>query len=512
MEWYAKNILKKDNSKTKREFIEELSGANNSVAEAEKLKEPIVKNNIIQIQNRKNDSLNLNQANFLEAITDNIPGLIWAKGLNGKLLFANKEMYDTFLKYKNQENITSKTDLHFSPNRGETRHYYDFIKAHSNDNAVVKKTSEQFKFNDIRYVNGSRILEVYKSPLHDNVGNIIGTVGYSKDITENMQAEEALHKYEFMANASNDFMTLINTDYVYEAINDAYCKKWNKKREDIINYKVEDIWGSETFKKNIKPKLDQCFSGKKVYYEESFAFHNNEIRSFEVTYYPYFDNNGNITHVAVITHDISERKKVEVKLKQSLDMLQNMMDCTIHALASTIERRDPYTAGHQHRVTSLACAIAKEMRLDEDRARSVYIASMLHDIGKIQVPSDILSKPGKISIHEFNIIKEHPQIAYDILKEIVFEHPVADIVLQHHERIDGSGYPKGLKGDEIAIEAKIIAVSDVVESMASHRPYRPALGIDKALEEVTTNSGILYDADVVEACVRLFNGKDFKFN
>jgi putative nucleotidyltransferase with HDIG domain len=177
----------------------------------------------------------------------------------------------------------------------------------------------------------------------------------------------------------------------------------------------------------------------------------------------------------------------------------------------TVERRDPYTAGHQHRVANLAAAIANEIGLSEEQIDGVRMASVIHDLGKIHVPAEILSRPGRLTENEFSIIKTHPQTGYDILKTEEFPWPVAQIVLQHHERMDGSGYPSSLSGEEILLEARILAVADVVEAMASHRPYRPALGIDKALEEISKNKGVLYDAKVADACLRLFTEKGFKF-
>ncbi|MCJ7818218.1 MAG: HD-GYP domain-containing protein [Syntrophales bacterium] len=182
------------------------------------------------------------------------------------------------------------------------------------------------------------------------------------------------------------------------------------------------------------------------------------------------------------------------------------------ALANTVEIKDPYTAGHQRRVAQLSCAMARELGWSPDRVEGIQVLCFLHDMGKIAVPAEILNKPGKISLTEFSLIKVHPQVGYDILKDIAFPWPVAQGVLQHHERQDGSGYPSGATAGEITPEAKILAVADVVEAMASHRPYRPALGIDQALEEITQNRGKLYDPDAVDACVRLLTEKDFRFD
>ena len=212
-----------------------------------------------------------------------------------------------------------------------------------------------------------------------------------------------------------------------------------------------------------------------------------------------------------LQRDITERKRAEEKLKESYQKLGKTTDDIISTLAKIVETRDPYTAGHQQRVSLLASAIAKEIGLPEDKVKGVKIASLIHDIGKINIPSEILSKPGKLTEEEFNLIKGHPKVGYDILKLIDFPWPIAEIVLQHHENIKGSGYPGGLKDDEIFLEAKIICVADVVEAMSSHRPYRPALGIDKALEEISQNKGILYDPEVVDICLKLFKEKSFKF-
>jgi PAS domain S-box-containing protein/putative nucleotidyltransferase with HDIG domain len=203
--------------------------------------------------------------------------------------------------------------------------------------------------------------------------------------------------------------------------------------------------------------------------------------------------------------------RFEQEMVQSLIKLQIMMIQTIEAIASMAELRDPYTTGHQQRVTRLVLALAQETSLAPEPTEGLRVASLIHDIGKIVVPAEILSRPGKISHMEMNLIKAHPQAGYDILKKIAFPWPVAQIVLQHHERLDGSGYPQGLKSSDILQEAKILAVADVIEAMSSHRPYRPGLGIEKALEEIKQNKSTLYDPEVVDACVKLFTEKDFKF-
>ena len=215
------------------------------------------------------------------------------------------------------------------------------------------------------------------------------------------------------------------------------------------------------------------------------------------------DKNG-ISHRAVGVHvNITERKQAEERLKKTLDT-------TIETVSKIVEVKDPYTAGHQQRVSQLATAIAKELNLSPDKIEGIKVTSLLHDIGKISVPTEILSKTTTLSDIEFSLIKVHSQIGSDILKAIDFSYPVAQIVLQHHERLDGSGYPNKLKGDEILLEARILGVADVVEAMSSHRPYRPSLGIDAALDEISKNKGTLYDPEVVDICLKLFKEKEFK--
>lgn len=207
--------------------------------------------------------------------------------------------------------------------------------------------------------------------------------------------------------------------------------------------------------------------------------------------------------------DITELIETREKLGQTNEQLKQTLSSTIKTISSLLEAKDPYTAGHQERVARLVTAMAREMDLPEDHVQALGTAALLHDLGKIQIPSDILSKPGKLSAVEYELIKIHPEEGHEIIRNIDFVFPIAEMILQHHERLDGSGYPRGLSGGQILLEARIIAVADVVEAMSSHRPYRPALGIDAALEEIEKNRGIKYDGDVVDACLTLFRRKGY---
>ena len=219
---------------------------------------------------------------------------------------------------------------------------------------------------------------------------------------------------------------------------------------------------------------------------------------------PITDAAGKLAGFRGVDRDITERIRAEQDLRTSLES-------TIQAIAGMIETRDPYTSGHQARVAQLAVAIARQLGLSEEEIEGIRVAAILHDIGKMTVPAEILSKPGDITEAEFALIQQHPAAAHGILKGIVFPWPIADIVLQHHERLNGRGYPQGLAKDAIRLEARIIAVADTVEAMSSHRPYRPALGIDAALDEIRRHKGTRYDAEVVDACVRLIESAEFEF-
>ncbi|MCK4964970.1 MAG: response regulator [Dehalococcoidia bacterium] len=207
----------------------------------------------------------------------------------------------------------------------------------------------------------------------------------------------------------------------------------------------------------------------------------------------------NVSAVAVRNAQLLEEVAADAK------KLGTALDATIASLGAAIGARDPYTADHQKRVTELASAIAGEMKLAAEKVKGLRVAGLLHDVGKISIPAEILSKPSRLTEMEFALLRTHPRVAHDILSGINFAWPVEDIVLQHHERLDGSGYPNGLKGDEILLEARILGVADVVEAMSSHRPYRPALGIDAACEEIKLKKGIQYDSAVVDACIQLFD-------
>lgn len=218
-----------------------------------------------------------------------------------------------------------------------------------------------------------------------------------------------------------------------------------------------------------------------------------------------------------VCQDITRMKEVELALKSHRDSLETIVrqrtkklseniEGTIKTIAHIVDLRDPYTYGHQKRVADISVAIAKQMGLSENTIEGIYFAALIHDVGKIQVPAELLSKPSKLTKAEFNLIKTHPRVGYQLMKEVDFPWPIAELIYQHHEKMNGTGYPRKLSGDRILLGARIIGVADVLEAMSSHRPYRPALGLEKALEEINKNKGILFDTDVVDACMKVVPG------
>jgi PAS domain S-box-containing protein/putative nucleotidyltransferase with HDIG domain len=328
------------------------------------------------------------------------------------------------------------------------------------------------------------------------------------ELVRRQQSEEALHASEERYRAM--ITNTINAVALHEMLYDSQGRP-SDYRFLLVNPAFEKLTGLDSGQV-VGKTANQVFPGLEPFWIETYGqvvatgapvfferYEESLKRYFQVTAYK-----TQAHQFATIFSDITAAKQAAV------DRLKAMTD-SLQSLATAIEMRDPYTSGHQRRVTALAAAIAREIGLDEETIQGIELGGILHDVGKISVPAEILSKPGKISPIEFSIIKSHSESGYEILKNIAGPWPLSQMVLQHHERMDGSGYPQGLKGPDIIIEARILAVADVVEAMASHRPYRSALGIEKALDEIATNRGILYDAEVVDACVRLFREKHFNF-
>lgn len=293
---------------------------------------------------------------------------------------------------------------------------------------------------------------------------------------------------------------------------------WNRAAEVITGWREKEvlglpIWVIADDRREEYESLRRRTLNQEVFHSLPLDATRKDGHRIVISYSaaPVFDRENRIVATMTVIYDISEKMKMEADLKESLEKTNRVLDETVHSLSSAVEKRDPYTAGHQHRVAHLACALAGELGgIAQERQKGIWTGAILHDIGKLFVPAEILTRPGHLSGIEFELVKSHAELGYDILKDIEFPGPVSLIVRQHHERLDGSGYPMGLKGDEILFEARILAVADIVEAMSSHRPYRPGKGTEAALEEIRRTRGTAYDSSVVDACLTLFrNGFDF---
>ncbi|MGB9892819.1 MAG: HD domain-containing phosphohydrolase [Candidatus Saccharicenans sp.] len=335
------------------------------------------------------------------------------------------------------------------------------------------------------------------------------------DITERKKTEAALRESEenfrSIVEYSHEGIFMVDDNYKFIYCNDELCRMLDYSREEIIGQDFRKFLDEES-RTLVADRYLRRQRGEELphRYEFNIVKKDGSKRRVEISSTVIKDSTGKMRTVAQLL-DITERKKAEEINHEMMKNLRKALNGTINVIASVVEARDPFTSGHQRRVADLARTIATEMGLPQDSIEAIRSAAIIHDLGKIQVPADILNKPSRLNEMEFNFIKAHPKVGYEILKDIEFPWPVAQIVYQHHERWNGSGYPQGLSDDEILLEARILAVADVVEAMASHRPYRPALGVEKALEELSQNRGKLYDPRVVDACFRVFKEKNYAF-
>jgi PAS domain S-box-containing protein/putative nucleotidyltransferase with HDIG domain len=338
-------------------------------------------------------------------------------------------------------------------------------------------------------------------------------LGMGIDITERKRTEENLRASEERFKRYFELgligMILSSPTRTLE-VNDEACKMLGYERSEILSMTWAQVTHPDDLPKSFA-YANRLLSGEVDGYtlDKRFIRKDGKIIYVTISAKCIRGRDGSIDYIVSLVQDITKRKKAEEKLGATLRNLRKAMRGTIQAIVQVVEVRDPFTAGHQRRVADLARSIATEMRLPPDVIEGLRMAAAIHDIGKVSIPAEILSKPGKLTPHEFDLIKDHAQMGYDILKEVEFPWPIAEIVLQHHERIDGSGYPRGLKGEETLIEAKIIAVADVVEAIASHRPFRPGQEIEAAIEEIEGNRKTLYDAATVDTCVKLFREKGY---
>ncbi len=320
-------------------------------------------------------------------------------------------------------------------------------------------------------------------------------------------------RFRILAESAPDIIFTLDTEGTLTYVNPVWERILNHRPEEVVGkyltefVQEQDLHFLNQLVKRVKDNKETLMDILLTLLSSSGIEHN-----FSFNCAPNIDVDGRVDSIVGIFKDVTDLKRSEIELKKSYEKLQMAMSSTISVISLIAESRDPYTAGHQRKVADLASAIAREMGLPDERIKTIHIAGLIHDIGKINIPGEILSKPGKLNAGEFALIKNHPETGYSILNKVDFPPPISQIVYQHHEKMDGSGYPLMITGDQIILEARIITVADVVEAMSGHRPYRPSLGLEKALNEIRVNRGVTYDAEVVDSCLSLFSTNRFHFD
>ncbi len=355
-----------------------------------------------------------------------------------------------------------------------------------------------------------------------NFRNVSANLVCIRDITERKRAEAVLGRteeiYRMVVDNMADVITVMDLNLRFTYVSPSVIRLRGYTAEEAMSQTMEQIMTPESLSivaRALEEELKLEASGQanpdrtRILVLEEFRKDGSTVW-LENHVSMVRDNEKKLTGIISLSRDITERRNAEEKLKDTLESLRKAFGATIQVMVSAVEARDPYTAGHQLRSAGLAVAIAAEMGLPHDQVEGIRMAASIHDIGKLSIPAEILSKPAKLTNIEFSLIKEHPLKGYELLRDVESPWPLAEIVYQHHERMNGSGYPRNLKGDDILMAARILAVADVVEAMASHRPYRPALGMDAALEEIGHNRGTLYDTGVADACLRLFRERGYQ--
>ena len=459
------------------------------------------------ITERKQVEENLSQSEEkYRTILENIEEGYYEVDLTGNFIFFNDAVC-LILGYSREE-LLGMNNRQFTDKEHSDKLFKAFNKVFS-----TGEPSKGFDWQIIRKDGTRRYIEASVSLKKDSSNKPIGFRGIIHDITERKQIEEKLldeeQRFRAFAEQSSDIILLVDKKGIITYVNPAVR---------VLGINDEKRIGTDVFErvhpedlKLVSDSFNELFSDAKAPIKKAevrVRHLNGDWFTFEVIGSNLVRNN--VVEAAIVNlRDITERKTAEDKLQKTLENLRKSYGITIKVLIAAVEMRDPYTAGHQSRSADIARVIAREMGLPNEKIDGIRMAGSIHDIGKLSVPSEILSRPTKLTNIEFSMIKEHAQSGYEMLKNVESPWPLAEIVYQHHERMDGSGYPRNLKGDEIILEARIMAVSDVVEAMSSHRPYRASLGIEAALEEIEKNKGILYDKDVVVACLRLFREKGY---
>jgi len=480
--------------------------------------------NVRDITERKNyeEALKKSEAKFRGIFENAVEG-IFQSTLDGRFLSVNPALA-RMCGYMSPEEMMNEisnmaTQHYVHPDEREI-----FIRL-LRDNGVV----ENFEHETRRKDGTTFWVSISARAVKDAQGHILYVEGTHEDIDQRKIAEEAKRQSEQRLEDIIDFLP----DATFAIDQEGKVIAWNRAIEEMTGVQKEEIFGKGTYEyalpfygKRRPVLIDFIFHwDKDVQNQYSFINEDGDILTTETNVpfvkgrsrvlwgkaAPLYDSRGRVVGAIESIRDISERKQAEEKLNDTLESLQRAIETTIQVMIATIERRDPYTAGHQKRTADLGMNIAREMGLAKEVIEGIRLVGSIHDIGKISTPAEILNKTTLLNELEDALVRHHTSSGYEILKNIDSPWAMAEIVHQHHERLDGSGYPRGLQGEEIFLEARILAVADVVEEMSSHRPYRPALGIEEALAAIEANSGVLYDPQAVDACLRLFREKGYQF-
>jgi PAS domain S-box-containing protein/putative nucleotidyltransferase with HDIG domain len=448
--------------------------------------------------------------------------VIWVTDMNLRVTYVSPSV-TTLFGYSVEEAMAGGLEQGLTPASLEAA-TADFAEALAEKGEPNKATELPPQEIEVRRKDGSTAWAESRSIfMRGPDGQPVEIIGVLHDITERKRAEEAMRdseaRYRLLAENLSDVIWTMDTNLKYTYVSSSVTRLRGYTVEEAIAQPLEENLTPASVEtamrimaeEDAKERTGQYDPNRTITMEVELTCKDGSTMWAENKISYVRDSDGRITGYVGVSRDITERREATKQLERSFQNLEKAMNGTVQAIALTVESRDRYTAGHQKRVAQLGCAIARKMGFTSEQIQVIRIAGLLHDIGKISLPQEILSKPGKLTDIEFRLIKAHSQTAYDILKTVEFPWPIADIVVQHHERMNGSGYPSGIREDKLLIEARILGVADVVEAMSSHRPYRPPLGIDKALEEISRNSGILYDPSVVDACLWVFNEKGFEF-
>jgi len=383
---------------------------------------------------------------------------------------------------------------------------------------IQGKEIEEVNFEVLRKDRRKAIIEVNGSPIIKD-DKIVGVQIHSRDITlrklEEEMIEKEKNKLQKYIDIAGIILKIVDKDGKVSLINNRGCEVLEYTKEEILGKNWIDNFVPERLKNKMNDILTKLKSNQTVayeYFEHPILTKSGEEKIISWSNTILKDERDEFQGILSSGEDVTIKSRVERELQENYQKLQQIMEDTVYTMAKVVEKKDPYSAGHQKRVSQIATAIAKEMKLPKNKIEGLRVASLVHDIGKIGMPIEILSKPSGLTELGYDLMTEHPMTGYNILKEIDFPWPVAEIVLQHHEKINGSGYPNGLKGDNILIEARILCVADVIEAMSSYRAYRSSHTIKEVLKELNRNKGTLYDPMVVDACKELFKYKGAKFS